>query len=327
MHGEVHPTGGAPAPAPRARPLPARSVLRSQDLVSLPVLRALLHERNVTRAGEAVGLSQPATSAVLARLRRRFGDQLLVRVGREYELTPLATSLLSRLDAAVDALDRLFGDEFDPATSAREFTLVASDYVFVVLGEELNRVMAEEAPGVGLDLRQLTSNTGLELDATLRQVDGVVMPHELVQGYPGEVLVRDRWVCLVAESNTVVGDELTGGDLARLPWVTQYSRLTPSYMPALRQLRALGVEPQVGVVVEGFQSVPFLVAGSNRVAFLQERLARRLEGLAPVRVVDSPVDVGELTVSIRWHPSATDDPGHRWLRHALRRAAARLSLL
>ena len=321
----VKPGGSSGEPLARGRLLPARSALRSPDLVSLPVLRALLHERNVTRAGEAVGLSQPATSAVLARLRRRFGDQLLIRVGREYQLTPLATSLLARLDVAVDALDRLFGDEFDPATSAREFTLVASDYVFVVLGEVLNRVLAEEAPGVSLDLRQLTAQTGLDLDATLRQVDGVVMPHEVVQGYPGEVLLRDRWVCLVAATNTLVGAELTVEDLARLPWVTQYNRLMPSSMPALRQLRALGIEPQVGVVVEGFQSVPFLVAGSNRVAFLQERLARRFEGVAPVRVLASPVDVGELTLSIRWHPSATDDPGHQWLRGALLRAAADLS--
>ncbi|WP_202925785.1 LysR family transcriptional regulator [Goekera deserti] len=317
-----HRTGGAQPSSgvPRSTSL----ALRSQDLVSLPVLHARLHERNVTRAGESMGMSQPAASAVLARLRRRFGDQLLVRVGRGYELTPLAASLLDRLDVAVQALERLFGQDFDPASSTRDFVLVASDYVPAVLGEELNRIMAEEAPGVGLDLRPLTTTALLDMDATLRQADGVVMPHEMIHGYPGNVLLRDRWVCIVAQSNTAVGDELRIDHLAVLPWAAQYSRLDPGGTPALRQLRALGIEPHVEVVTEGFLAVPFLVAGSNRIAFLQERLAQRCAATAPVRVLPSPVEVGDLAVSLRWHPGATDDPGSRWFRGVLQRAAARL---
>lgn len=126
---------------------PSARILRNQDVATLPVLRALLVERNVTRAGESVGLSQPATSAVLARLRRRFGDQLLIRVGRDYELTPLAAGLLSRIESATEALERVFGDDFDPATTNRQFSLALSDYTVAILFEELNRILAEEAPG------------------------------------------------------------------------------------------------------------------------------------------------------------------------------------
>src|SRR5690349_1465811 len=96
--------------------------------MSLPVLRALLRERNVTRAAATVGLTQSAASQALARLRRRFGDELLVRVGRSYELTPLAQGLLERADEAFTALERVFQDPFDPATSTREFALALSDY-------------------------------------------------------------------------------------------------------------------------------------------------------------------------------------------------------
>jgi DNA-binding transcriptional LysR family regulator len=312
-------TGGVHGPEPFLR------VVRSQDLVTLPVLRALLVERSVTRAGETVGLSQPATSAVLARLRRRFGDDLLVRVGREYELTPLATSLLSRLETAAEALERLFGDEFDPATTTRRFTLAVSDYLIAVLFEDLNRILATEAPGAGLDIQQLTAATHLDADALLRHADGAVLPHELVQGYPGQPLLDDRWVGLVAETNTAVGTELTLENMATLPWVSQLSRSDPAgAIPPLRRLRALGIDPRMEVFTDSFVTVPFLVAGSNRVAFLQERLARRLAPLAAVRILPSPVDVS-VTLTLRWYHTLTDDPGHRWFRGVLQRAARQVT--
>ncbi|MGW0193931.1 LysR family transcriptional regulator [Nonomuraea sp. NPDC003201] len=294
-------------------------------MATLPVLRALLVERNVTRAGETLGLSQPATSAVLARLRRRFGDELLVRVGRDYELTPLAAGLLSRIEAATEALERVFGQEFDPATTTRQFTLAISDYTVAVLFEELNRILAEEAPGAGLDLRPLTTISHFDADALIRNTDGVVLPHELVQGYPGQILLRDQWVCVVADTNTSVGSELTVSELAALPWVSQYTHSGPADFPALRHLRSHGMEPHVEVVTDSFLSVPFLVAGSNRIAFLQERLAKRLAPVAPIRILRSPVDVGPLNLSLRWHPTVTDEPGHRWFRGVLMRAAERVA--
>lgn len=302
-------------------PEPFLQVLRSQDLVTLPVLRALLIERSVTRAGETVGLSQPATSAVLARLRRRFGDQLLVRVGRQYELTPLAASLLSRLETATEALERLFGDEFDPGTTTRRFTLAVSDYVVAVMSEELNRILATEAPRATLDIQQLTAAAHLDADTLIRHADGVVLPHELVQGYPGQPLLEDRWVGIVAKSNTVVGTELTLEHLATLPWVSPLSRMDPgSATEPLRRLRSLGIDPQIEVTTDSFVSVPFLVAGSNRIAFLHERLAHRLTPIVAVRVLPSPVDVS-VALSLRWHHRLTEDPGHLWFRGVLQRAA------
>ncbi|NDI46902.1 LysR family transcriptional regulator [Goekera deserti] len=309
------PAAGGPVPEP------SRRALRSQDLMTLPVLRALLVERSVTRAGESVGLSQPATSAVLAQLRRRFGDELLVRVGRDYQLTPLAASLQSRLEVATDALDRLFGDDFEPATTSRRFTLAISDYLVTVLAEQLSRILADEAPGASLDVQQLTAMAQLDVDALLRQTDGAVLPHELVQGHPGQPLLADRWVCIVSTNNTSVGDELSLDELAALPWVSQLSRHErTTEIPPLRRLGALGIDPHVDVLTDSFLAVPFLVAGSNRVAFVQERLARRLAPVVPVRIVACPVDV-VMTLSLRWHQTMTDDPGHRWLRGALVRAA------
>src|SRR5262249_48036465 len=93
-------------------------------------------------------------------------------------------------------------------------------------------------------------------------------------------------------------------------------------VPPLRALRSLGVEPHIDVVTDGFLSVPFLVAGSDRVAFLHERLARRLAAAVPIRVLRSPVPAPPVTLSLRWHPTLTDDSGHLWFREMLRHAAS-----
>ena len=299
--------------------------LTSLDLNLLVVLRALLQEKHVTRAGRAVGLSQPATSAALARLRRHFGDELLVRVGQRYELTPLGMSLLDQVDSACELLERLFSARqgFDPATARRTFTLLTSDYSIAVLGEELIRITSREAPGVRLCLRQLGSLDVADLDTALRSVDGVLLPQGFISGYPSIHLYADRWMCLVSADNPAAHGEMQVEELAKMPWVTYYGRRTAT-IPAFTQLGLLGIEPRIDVVVESFQALPFLVAGTERVALIQERLARRYEGVTAVRAVDCPLDLPPLNEMMWWHPMHTRDPGHVWLREILVRSGSHL---
>jgi DNA-binding transcriptional LysR family regulator len=304
---------------PRARPPKA---IRSQDLVSVPVLRALLQERSVTRAADVVGLTQPAVSHALARLRRRLGDDLLVRVGREYQLTPLGQSLLDRTESVYDALERMFEQDFDPSTSTRRFTLVQSDYSMVLLAEALTRILRREAPGVRMSFQQLTSAVGADFQDLLRQSDGVIVPPGYVRGQPSARLLVDTWVCVVARDNRLVGDTVTMEDLTRLPWVASYDQTVVSAAAPLRHMRAMGVEPRVEVSVEGFLPVPSLVAGTDRVAFMHEKLARRLGDQDKVRILPSPLPDNDHLVALYWDAGATNDPGHRWFRDVLCRAAA-----
>ena len=301
---------------------PPRAGIRSQDLASVPVLRALLQERSVTRAADVVGLTQPAVSHALARLRRRLGDDLLVRVGREYQLTPLGQSLLDRTETVYDALERLFEQDFDPANSTRRFTLVQSDYSMVLLAEPLTQLLRTEAPGVRLSFQQLTAAIGSEFQDLLRQSDGVIVPPGHMRGHPSTELLRDRWVCVVAQDNPHVEDGLTIDDLARLPWVASYDQTVVSTAAPLRHMRAMGIEPSVEVSVEGFLAVPALVAGTNRVGFIHEKLAERMVTLPGVRVIPSPLPDNEHIVALYWDASATNDPGHQWFRDVLCRAAA-----
>lgn len=293
------------------------------DLNLVVALRVLLEERNVTRAGRRIGLSQPAMSAALARLRRHFDDDLLSRVGGHYELTALGQVLLDRTATAYDVLERLFASQadFEPATESREFRLVASDYAVAVFGVELARVVHAEAPGIRLRFTQTPATVVEDTATLLSATDGLFMPHGVISGFPATDLHDDRWVFLVADDHPSVGDRLTRRDVARLPWVT-YQRTYDA--PAVRQLGMLGIEPQVEVSVDSFHLLPLLVAGTRRIALIQARLARMLAPVAAVRVMDPPYEAVPLREALWWHPVHTHDAAHIWLRETAARVGAKL---
>lgn len=301
----------------------ADRLLVNLDLNLLVTLDVLLRERNVTRTAEQLGTSQPAVSAALARLRRHFGDELLHRSGNRYELTPLATELSARTTPALAGVRRVFdvSTEFDPSSVDRELTIVTSDYAAAVLGPIVAALLAERAPKVRLRLQQQTPYVVDHAVDTLRTVDGLILPHGFLSDIPHTNLHEDRWVCIVDGGNT---DELTLERLGELPWVVLYN-LPTAFAPAAQQLRMLGVEPRVEVVVDGFLPMPFLVAGTNRVALMQEHLARRIAAVADIRVSPCPFDVVPLAEAFWWHPMYRNDPAHIWLRGILAEAAAKLS--
>src|SRR5690242_18544619 len=184
--------------------------LASLDLNLLVSLDALLQQRSVTRAAAQMGLSQPALSASLARLRRHFGDELLTRVGNEYRLTPLAVQLKERVRIALSSVERVFTaqPEFDPASSTREFSLLVSDYVEVVLGDTIARLVAEEAPGTR---RRLTMNTPAlveRAEQVLLTTDLLLMPHGFVSDLSHRDLYRDEWVIVLSSDNPLADDGL-----------------------------------------------------------------------------------------------------------------------
>ncbi len=296
--------------------------LASLDLNLLVSLDALLEQRSVTRAAQQLGLSQPALSASLARLRRHFGDVLLSRVGNAYRLTPLAAQLRPRVRLALDGVERVFSaqPEFDPAESSREFSVLVSDYGCAVLGDTLAQLLAEEAPSARLRLAHNTPGAVDQAQQTLLSTDLLVLPHGFVTDLPHADLHRDRWVLVVSADNAGVGETLTVEQLRTMPWVATYHGPTAS-TPAARQMRMLGIEPRVQVVTESFLTVPGLVAGSDRIALLQERLVHLLPLSAGVRALPPPFDAGPLVEAMWWHPVYDRDPEHEFFRGLVRRAA------
>jgi len=295
--------------------------LASLDLNLLVSLDALLQERSVTRAAARMGLSQPALSASLARLRRHFGDELLTRVGNDYRLTPLAVQLRELARIALSGVERVFTaqPEFDPASSTREFTLLVSDYVVAILGDTIAELLSEEAPHTRLRLTPHSPAMVERADQVLLTADLLLLPHGFVTDLSHRDLYRDEWVCVVSADNPLADEGITVEHLQTLPWVATYHGQTAS-TPAARQMRMLGIEPLVQVVNENFLTVPALVAGSNRIALLQRRLVDQLPLNTGIRALPTPFEAAPLIEAMWWHPVFDDDPEHTYLRDLVVRA-------
>lgn len=294
------------------------------DLNLLVALEALLEDRNVTHAGVRLSTSQSAMSGSLARLRRHFNDELLVRVGRNYELTPLAERLLPVVQDTLRKADEALSltRQFDPSRSRQRFSVVMSDYAMTVFVEPLLRVLAEEAPGVRIDFHPLVHGEP-ENETHLRCHDVMVVP--LGYSLPGisETVMHDRFVCIVDRNNPRVRDgRLTLRDLAEMPHAVAGFGKSPT--PAGRQLETLGITPQVQVSTPGFSVLPFLVAGTDLVALVPERLATRYTPFVGCLSVPTPFPDVPLIEALYWHHNRHTDPGHRWLRETIRRVGAQL---
>ncbi|MET9088960.1 LysR family transcriptional regulator [Streptomyces sp. NPDC004237] len=300
----------------------------SLDLNLIVVLHALLEERNVTRAGERVGLSQPGTSTALARLRRHFNDPLLERVNGQYVLTPLAQALHNQLGHTLDDLQRLLAAQprFDPSTAERRFVIQCSDAVLEVLGPRLLASVAQTAPRVSLDFRAMNEAVVSDLLGTLREIDVLVAPRELFSPpeVPNAELYQDRWVCVTWRGNDSVSDRLTREEAARARWVMPFKHQFGA-SPSDAAMSALGIDRRCAVRVENFAAVGRLVVGTDLLVLSHERLVERHRG-HELRELTLPSPLPSLTEVAWWHPVRQLDPGHSWFvdllteqAHALQR--------
>ena len=301
--------------------------LGGTDLNLLLPLKVLLEEGNVTRAGQRLELSQPAMSAALARLRRRFDDELLVRAGRDYELTPLARDLLPEVQHAVRLLQRALEleDEFDPATSDRTFRMAMSDYAIAVVHEPFVRLLGASAPGVRLAIENLGPDARSS-DRILLDHDALIAP--LGFGFPGESrpLWRDRMVLIVDRGNARLTDgNLSLEDLAELGHAV--SSFGPGILtPADRAFGELGIHRHVALQVAGFLPLPFVIEGTDMVAVVPERLARmHLRADGPLVMVEPPFDEVVLAEGYWYASDRLSDPAHRWLFDRLDELARELA--
>lgn len=296
------------------------------DLNLLVALDALLAERSVTKAAERLSRSQPALSASLKRLRHQFSDDLLVRDGNNYELSPLAEQLRDRLAIVLSDIERVFATRarFDPGAADREFVIATSDYPTVVLGPAIANLMAAEAPDVSLRFAQITDQVVDQPTDHLRVFDGMFLPKGFVGDVPNLSAYKDRWVIIADVDNPNSRAATTIEGLTSFDWVLPFHRRGFG-IPPVRQLELRGIELKVAVAAEGFVGLPAMVAGSNRAAFIQERLADRLAPTSRFAVLECPFEVVPVDETFWWHPTLTADPGHIWLRELIRRAGAQIA--
>ena len=300
--------------------------LASVDLNLLVALDALLEERNVSRAAERLLVGQPAMSATLARLRALFNDPLLVREGRGLVATPFAESLVAPLRDVLGRIEAIVnvGTEFDPLTDHRTFSIVASDYVALVLIRPLMELLPTIAPNVEIQLRLIEPDSVEQL--TRGQVDALVMPRELLPDrlvLPWERLFQDTFVVAADAGNPDLGETIDLDQFQAMPYlVCKSGTMMQSIME--KRLDALGVARNVEMVAQSFVMAPFMLPGTKLITVIQAKLAEMLLSGGRFKIMPVPVDLAEINEVMVWAPKPIEDAGHAWLRSQLKELASRI---
>jgi DNA-binding transcriptional LysR family regulator len=284
------------------------------DLNLLVALDALLRERNVTRAGQRLGLSQPAMSGTLARLRGSFHDDLLVRVGRHLELTPLAQELIEPVGQCIARIEDMIDHRraFDPAREERVFTIAATDYATYLLMPPLLERLSREAPGMTLKFTRLHAKS-MDLLGEGR-IDFAILPSEIETHYPGELLFIDRWVCAAWSNHPDLGDGLTRDQYLALPHLGFEMPEHEGHSVAELHLADIEVRRHIVATTESFMLAPFMLRGTRFITLVHQRLADRVRAAADIRLYDPPYTLPDIHESIYWNPRHSGAPAHQWLR-------------
>jgi DNA-binding transcriptional LysR family regulator len=296
------------------------------DLNLLPALRALLTEKNVTRAGESIHVTQSAMSGILARLRDYFDDPLIVQVGRRMELTPLAEGLIDKVNDLLLRVDTTLATqpEFDPARTRRHYSIVSSDYVVSVLLMDVLREVSGQAPGVTIELLQPSATASAALEAG--EVDFVINPELFTIGsQSASPLFEDTYHAVVDRDHPDVGDTMPLAQYMALGHVTFQNKGRPMFETWLA--RAHGDERRQEVLTNNFGMLAPLVIGTRRVATMHTRMAMQMAAVLPVRMVRLDFDVPRLVEVLQWHKYRDLDPGSVWLRELIMAHAKRLPSL
>lgn len=291
--------------------------LRQFDLNLLVALDVLLDERNVTRAAERLHLSQPAMSRMLARLRHAFGDELLVRVGRNLEPTEFAASIAARVHNTVQELESLLDASrpFEPKTDSRAFRISASDYAVLVLFGATMRRLAERAPRMAAHFVRLDVDVGERLASG--EIDFAVLPAEFEPSLPSVALFEDTWVCAAWAGHPSIGDKLTIEEFLKHPHLA-FNISDPGHASvADEHLAREGHMRRIVASTESFTAAPFLLRGTSLLTIVPRRLGERMREAAEIRLFELPFKVPPLREKLAWNPRFTTSPGHMWLREQL----------
>jgi DNA-binding transcriptional LysR family regulator len=294
------------------------------DLNLLVALDALLTEASISRAAERLHMSQSAMSSALARLRDYFDDPLLVQVGRKMELTPRATGLqesvrdvLVRVDSSIAAQPA-----FDPATSDREFRILASDYTLATLMPHLMALSHAVSRTVRFKFLQQVEEPQRALERN--DADMLVFPRDYCSAdHPIERLWDEEFVCVVCSASKHAGRPLSFERYVEAGHVVMQP---PDTAPSFESwfLQRYGVSRRIEVATYNFASVIAMVANTERIATAHGRHARIAQRSMAITLLPPPMAMPTMEQSIQWHKYRTQDPGLVWLRGLLHRAVERM---
>ncbi len=284
--------------------------MAAPDLNLMQVLRAVHATGNVSRAAERLGLSQPAVSHALRRLRLQFKDPLFVRVPGGVAPTAKGERLARAVGKALQALDLAIQETeaFDPATAERTFRLYMTDIGELMFLPRLMASLRGESPRLRIEVHQLDPDGIMPaLDAGNLDLAMGYLPQ--LTGARREALLREHYVVLVRRGHPLAANRATAATLSRLEYI-----VVRSHAETGRRLRALGLEAKVRLSLPHFLVMPAILARTDLATLIPYRLARTFMETGDFRLLELSPRSPELEVAVHWVRRHENDPGIRWLR-------------
>lgn len=286
------------------------------DLNLLKLFEALVRERSVTQAGLRLGLSQPAASRALGRLRTMLGDRLVVRGKLGLELTPRGEALAGPVARLLDDARGIVSPAvFDPASATGRITIAAHDHLGLMVLAGLMARFERFAPALSLHIAQPVGD-----NVRLIEQGGADLALGVFKALPGSFhrrgLYADGFVCVVRSGHPVLADGLSLERYVSLRHIAvTISGIGESAVDVA--LSSLGLTRRVALRVPHFLAAAMLVADSDMVLTLPGRLARVLAKRLPLALLDLPLQVASLSPAMIWHERFHRDPAHVWVRQQL----------
>jgi DNA-binding transcriptional LysR family regulator len=292
--------------------------LHNFDLNLLVAFDLLMEEKNVSRAAERMFVTQSAMSHTLQRLRQQLDDPLLVKTPAGMKPTDRALSLVNPVKAVLRDVKRLIRapEEFDPSRSRRRFVIAATDYMDLLVLPPLVERIALAAPGIDIHVKR-TESPFPEADLEHNDID-VLLGFDAVLKPPAYLsrtkLFDDRMACVVGREHPV-GES---GQLTLEEYVSCKHMLisrTGTRVGLIDEwLAEKGLTRRIALIVPHFLSAPFIVAKTDMILSLPERIANDFVDLAPLNIVPIPIELPAYDLVMVWHPLHDPDPAHCWLR-------------
>ena len=293
--------------------------LAAVDLNLLVALDALLHERSVTRAAKQVGLTQPAMSNALARLRALLNDPVLVRTAHGMQPTPRAEGLAVPLAEALRQIrdDILTPTMFDPKVARHTFNIATADYEMLVLVPALVDYLARHAPGIRLHF-SVPKGRLPAMDLAHGHIDLMIGIHqESHQGLFQAQILQDTYLCALSADHPHAKIPLTLARYAAMDHmlISPFGGMTGIVDEVLL---THGLTRSVKLAVPHFALAPFILMRTRYVLTLPKRTAHLFASHLPLILVKPPVEIDGFSEFMFWHERSHADPAHKWLRETIK---------
>ena len=289
--------------------------LRDIDLNLLVVFNQLLVERRVSKVAEKLGLTQPAVSNALARLRKLLGDELFLRTPRGMQPTPFADELAEPVAYALGMIHGALNQRssFEPATSQRSFTIGMTDIGEIYFLPKLMDELARLAPGVSVStVRNAAVNLKDEMEAGHVDLALGLLP-QLKGGFFQRRLFRQRYVCLFRKGHRLDKRKISLAEFSAADHVVVVSAGT-GHGKVDELLERNGVQRRVRLTVPHFVAVGHILRATDMIATVPEAFAQQVAGAFELVSVAHPAGLPDIAINMFWHAKFHKDPANQWLR-------------